>query len=190
VNIAEQGFIRCFFWAFFSWRGEIRRLPYALAFFGFVLLARIYASAAAQWLAVTLLPPPGNVAPDPAYVTALASTTAFLPFLLPVCYCAVVLDLKRLRSIGAPAFLAFLLSGLTPLVPFFAPSLTEMTALSSFAYHAILAVIPAKEDRLDPQEKKARTWKRIATGDGSPRRLRGKDIKEWRIVRQGPAKTE
>ena len=184
MKIAEQGFFRWCFWAFFQWRGEMRRLPYILAFFAFVLVVRIHVSAAAQWLAVNVLPPPGNVVPDPAYAASLALTPAIIPFLLPVCYCYIVLDVKRLRSIGAPLLPAFLFSGLTPFVPIFAPQLTEATVLTTFAYPAILAVIPAQEDRLPLPEKKARTWKRIATGNGTPRRLRGKDIKEWRIVRQ------
>jgi hypothetical protein len=36
MKIAEQGFFRWFFWAFFQWRGEMRRLPYIVAFLGFV----------------------------------------------------------------------------------------------------------------------------------------------------------
>jgi hypothetical protein len=147
-------------------------------------------TAAAPWLAVTVLPPPGNAVPDPAYAASLASTTAIIPFLLPVCYCAIVFDVKRLRSIGAPLALAFIFSGMTPFVPIFASRLTEVAIMITFAYHAILALIPAQEDRLAPLEKKARTWKRVATGDGTPRRLRGKDITEWRIVRQGPEKTD
>lgn len=190
MQVAKDGFIRWFFWAYFSWRGEMKRLPYALGYFAFMLLVPVYTSVAAQWLAVNVVPPPGGGAPDPAYAISLTATTYILPFLLPICFISIALDLKRLRSIGGPLALAFAFSLATVLAPIYAPGLLEMISLTSFAYRAILAVIPAKEDRLSPLERKARTWERLATGTGSPRRLSGKQITEWRIVRQGRAQTE
>lgn len=188
MTIADAGFFRWLFWALFSWKGRIKRLPYVGSFFCLVLVVRIYINAAAQWLAVNTLPPPGGAAPDPAYVLGLTSSQHIVPFLLPICYIYIVLDIKRLRSIGAPLAPAFLFSGITPFVPIFAPGFAEAVVMTTFAYHAILAVIPAKEDRLSPLERKYRTWQAIATGNGAPRRFTGKEIKHWRIVRPGPEK--
>lgn len=188
MRFSDAGFLRWTAWAFFSWQGRIKRLPYAATFFALVLVVRAYATAAAQWMAVNVLPPPPGVALDPAYVAKVATSPEMAIFLLPVCYIYIVLDVKRLRSIGAPLALAFVFSGLTPFVPLFAPTLAQIIILTTFAYHAILAVVPAAEDRVSPLERKAGLWRSLATGTGMPRRLRGADIKFWRIVRQGPAK--
>ena len=169
-------------WALFSWRGRIKRMPYAVCFLILALLTRPLMTMAAQTMAVYVLPPPEGTVLDFAYVTSLTLRPEIIPVLLPFCYMYIVLDIKRLRSIGAPLILAFIFSGLSPFVPLIAPDFAEMAAMTAFAYHAILAVIPAKEDRMSPLERKYRTWQSIATGDGTPRRLSGKDITSWRVV--------
>lgn len=182
MRVRDKGFLLWLVWAFFDWRGVIKRLPYAIAFFSFSLLVNPYVTIAAQTVAVYFLPPPAGVELDPAYVRQVASSLHMIPFLLPICYMFTVLDMKRLRSIEAPRILAVIFALVSVFVPIFAPAYAEMSAMTVFAYHAILAVIPAKEDRLSPSERKYRTWQAIATGDGTPRRLSGRDIKTWHIV--------
>lgn len=192
MKAADVGFFRWLVWALFSWKGKIKRLPYIGSFFCLILVVRVYIGVAAQWLAVNVAPPPAGVPLDPAYAVSLATSLYIVPFLLPVCYIYIVLDVKRLRSIGLSdlqaGLAALLFSGVTPFVPILVePAFQQMIVMTTFAYHAILAVIPAKEDRMSPLERKYRTWQAIATGDGTPRRLPGKAVKSWRIVRQGPA---
>lgn len=186
MTIAEHGFFPWVGWAFFNWRGRIKRLPYALGFLCLVLLVRIYTSAVAQWIAVNVAPPPQGIPLDPSYVGEMMHSPHIVPFLIPIAYLFIVLDIKRLRSMGAPILLAVVFSGLSPFVPVYFPGIQETSVMTMFAYHAILAVVPAKEDRLSPLERKALVWKALATGSGMPRRLRGRDIKSWHIVRQGP----
>ena len=182
MRVRDKGFPVWLVWAFFDWRGTVKRLPYAIAFFAFTLLVNPYVTIAAQAVAVYFLPPPPGVEMDAAYVRQVAGSLYILPFLLPVCYLFAALALKRRRSLGGPLVLAPLFALLSVFVPLFAPAYAEMTGMTSFAYHAILAVIPAREDRISPQERKYKTWQAIATGDGTPSRLRGKDIKHWHVV--------
>ncbi len=184
MRFRDKGFLPWLGWALLSWRGSIKRMPYAVSFFCLLLVTPIYVRIAAESLAVYLLPPPPGVELNPAYVRGLAGSAAMLPLLLPVLYVFVALDIKRLRSAGGPLILAVIFAVLTLAGPIFAPGAAEMLSLTGFAYHAILAVIPAKEDRISPQERKYRTWRAIATGDGSPRRLAGKDVKVWHVVRR------
>lgn len=190
MKAADVGFFRWIVWALFGWNGKIKRLPYLGSFFCLILVVRIYVSAAVQWIAVNLAPPPAGVELDAAYVATLVTSHHIIPFLLPACFIYVMLDVKRLRSIGLGSLpslgVALLFSGLTPFAPIVVPAFANMVVMTTFAYHAILGVIPAEEDRISPLERKHRTWQAIATGDGTPRRLRGKDIKTWHIVRQGP----
>jgi hypothetical protein len=193
MKAADVGFFRWLFWALLSWQGKMKRLPYIGSFFCLVLTVRIYVNFATQWLAVNAVPPPAGVAPDSAYMISLATSQYIVPFLLPICYIYIVLDIKRLRSIGLNTWqaglIALVFSGVTPFVPIVvAPAFQQLIIMTTFAYHAILAVIPAREDRISPLERKYRTWRAIATGNGTPRRLPGKAIKSWRIVKQGPAK--
>lgn len=192
MKVADAGFFRWIAWALFSWNGTIKRLPYLGSFFCLVLVVRVYVSAAVQWLAVNVAPPPPGVELDAAYVATFATSRYIIPFLLPVCFIYLMLDVKRLRSIGLSSLhalgVALIFSGLTPFAPIAAPAFANMVVMTTFAYHAILGVIPAAEDRISPAERKYRTWRALATGDGTPRRLRGKDIKTWHIVRQGPKK--
>lgn len=184
--MADVGLARFINWALFSWNGSIKRLPYLGIFFGLVLVARIYLSIAAQWMATNAVPPPDGLKPDAAYVVGLMGSLYIVPFLLPICYIYIMLDIKRLRSIGLgslPALsMALVFSGLTPFAPIVAPAYIDMVAMTTFAYHAILGTIPAAEDRISPLERKYRVWQAIATGNGTARRLRGKDIKRWHVV--------
>lgn len=188
MRVRDKGPLLWLVWAFFSWRGRIKRIPYAVAFVLLVMLARLYVTIVAQTVAVYLFPPPGGAEIDLDYVRQLAASTHIVPFLIPAFYMYTVLDIKRLRSIGAPLVLSAVFAAISLLVPIFLPQFTEMSAMTVFAYHAILAVLPAKEDRMSPYERKYKLWQSLATGDGTPRRLSGKDIKHWHIVRQGPAK--
>ncbi|MDR0339672.1 MAG: hypothetical protein LBH65_05275 [Desulfovibrio sp.] len=191
MKMNDVGFPRWLLWALFSPAGRIKRLPYVVSFVILTLFIGPYTRAMAEITALHMFPPEGGAAIDVAYVQALASSSAMIPALLPVFFVYCMLDIKRLRSLGLslsillPLAVAF--AALTTYPAILAPGLLQPIALTGFAYHAILAVIPAKEDRLHPLERKAMTWKAIATGDGTPRRLSGKDIKQWRIVRQGPA---
>lgn len=186
MKVADVGIFRWFFWALFSWQGCIKRLPFLIGFLFLVLFAGPYTNAAAQVLAVYFVPPASGAAPDQAYVLSLLRHPGMAPALLPIFYVYMALELKRLRSIALDARLclglSFLLAALSTYGALYMPSLLQPIAMTTFASHAILATIPAKEDRLHPLERKAKTWKAIATGDGTPRRLSGKDIKHWHVV--------
>lgn len=188
MQLAKVGFITWFSWAFFSWKGRMKRLPFAVASLCLYLLLVPYVPIAAQTLAVYFMPPAGGGSPDLEYVRTLANSVYMVPLLLPVCYMRLCLDFKRLRSIEAPLLIALPFVGLLLFSPVLPPDLGQMSTLTIFAYLGIMAIIPAKEDRVSPHERKYRTWQAISTGDNKPIRLRGKDIKGWRIVRQGPAK--
>lgn len=190
MQVAKVGFPRWFAWAFFSPGGRIKRLPYALSSFCLYLLLIPYIPVAAQIMALYILPPPGGARPDLEYVRSLAMSASIMPLLLPVCYVRLCLDFKRLRSIGAPLVIALPFAALLLFSPLIPPDFGEMNSMTILACLAILSVIPAREDRLSPLERKYRTWQAVATGDGTPRRLSGKEILSWRIVRQGPAGEE
>lgn len=186
MQLAKAGFPRWFAWAFFSPSGRIKRLPFAACSFILYLLLIPYVSIAAQTLAVYVLPPPEGGQPTLEYVRGLSLSAAIIPLLLPACSIRLCLDVKRLRSIGASVLIAVPFAALFLFSPLLPAELGEMNSMTVFAYLAILAVIPAKEDRMSPLERKYRTWQAIATGNGAPRRLSGAEITSWRIVRQGP----
>lgn len=190
MQAAKVGLFRWFIWALFSFSGRIKRLPFAGATFIVMLLQVPYLSIAMQTLAVYILPPPDGSHPSPEYMAQVRNTLAMVPLMLPICFLRLALDIKRLRSIGAPVAIAIAFAALFLFSPVYPPSITEMANMSMIAYIGVLAIIPSKEDRMSPLERKYNTWKAIATGDGTPRRLTGKDIHEWRIMRQGPAKKE
>ncbi len=184
----KAGSPRWCLWAFFSPVGTIKRLPFAVCTFILYLLMQPYVSAAIQILAVHILPPPDGGRPSPEYARALAMSASAIPLLLPLCFMRLCLEMKRLRSIGVSPLIALPFAALFLFSPLIPPSLGEMSTLSAVAYLGILAVVPAKEDRMSPLERKSLTWRAIATGNGTPRRLSGAEILSWRIVRQGPAK--
>ncbi|MDL2316564.1 hypothetical protein LJC59_05725, partial [Desulfovibrio sp. OttesenSCG-928-A18] len=173
MTISEHGFLRWIAWALFSCNGRIKRFPYAFAFFFLILLMRIYINLATQLIAAYFVQVPAGMELNPEFFAALATSNYVLPFMVPVFYIYVALDIKRLRSIEAPMIplIACAFAAISCLTPVFFPALGEMAAMTTFAYHAILALIPAKEDRLHPLERKARTWKALAKGDGQPIRL-------------------
>lgn len=188
MRLAKVGFLRWFFWAFFSPNGRIKRLPFAISSLILYLLLIPYVPVAAQTLALYWLPPPDGAAPSLEYVRGLAMSASIIPLLLPVCYMRLCLDLKRLRSVGVPLLIAVPFVALFLLSPLIPAEYGQMSTMTILGYLAILAVVPAREDRLSPQERKFRTWQAIATGNGAPRRLSGSQILSWNIVRQGPAK--
>ena len=190
MQLAKVGFLRWFAWAFFSPSGRIKRLPYAISAFCLLLLLKPYTAIAVQTLAVYIMPPPEGAAPTIEYVRELSLSWHIVPLLAPICYMRLCLDIKRLRSVGTSLLICLPFAAMFLFSPIIPPEYGEMNSLTIFAYLAILAVIPAREDRMNPLERKYRTWQAIATGDGTPRRLSGKDIKSWRIMRQGPAKEE
>lgn len=188
MRLAEAGFPIWFVWAFFSPGGRIKRLPFMVSSFILYLLLSPYLNIAAQILAVYILPPPEGGPPSPEYVKALSMSAPGVLLMLPVCYIRLCLDVKRLRSIGAPVLIAVPFAALLLFSPLIPVALGEMNSMGIFAYLAILAVIPAREDRMSPLERKYRTWQAIATKDGTPRRLSGKEILSWRIVPQDSKK--
>lgn len=194
MKFSDVGLLRWIFWAYLSWKGVIKRLPYAIGFFALVICVQTYTTAVAQWVAVNIAPPPAGMELNAEYVVSIASSIHIAPFILPVCYIYMALDFKRMRSVGLsalPAFgIALFFSGAGPFMPIFVQGAGQATAMIVFAYHAILAILPAAEDRLSPLERKYKTWQSIATGNGTPCRLSGGDVKEWRIIRQGPEKPE
>lgn len=190
MQVAKAGFLRWLFWALFSFSGRIKRLPFVGATFVVMLLQVPYLSFAMQVLAVFIMPPADGTHPSPEYMAQVRNTLPMVPLLLPIFYLRLALDMKRLRSIGAPVAIAFAFGLLFLLSPIYPESITEMANMTIIAYLGVLAIIPSKEDRMSPLERKFKTWQAIATGDGTPRRLSGKDILEWRIVRQGPAKKQ
>lgn len=187
MKMADVGFFRWISWVLFGWQGKVKRLPFLVGFLFLVLFAGPYTNAMVQVLAVYFVPPPGGAAPGAAYALSLTRHIGMVPLLLPVFYIYTVLDLKRLRSIGmAPPLgmgLALLMAAMATYGALYMPGLVQIIAMTVFAAHAILAVIPAEEDRVHPLERKARTWKEIATGNGQPLRLSGKAVKHWHIVR-------
>ncbi|MCL1939184.1 MAG: hypothetical protein FWG04_00790 [Desulfovibrionaceae bacterium] len=188
MRVAKVGFLRWLGWAFFSPSGQIKRLPFAGTSFLLYLLLILYTPIAAQILAVYILPPPGGGPPSVDYVRGLALSPALIPLLLPGAYMRLCLDLKRLHSIGAPRIIAVPFVSLFLFAPLIPANFSEISSLGVLAYLAILAAIPAREDRMDPLERKYRTWQAIATGNGTARRLSGREILSWRVVRQGPDK--
>lgn len=188
MTLAEHGFLRWFFWALFSWRGRMKRVPYAFFTLFLLLLQKTYLSIAMQVLAVYIIPPPDGGVPTMEYAVGLGTSLYMVPMMLPLFLLRLSLDVKRLRSIGAPLLLAPVLGSILLFSPIFPERIVEMANLTVVAYIGILAIIPSQEDRMHPLQRKARTWRAIATGDGTPVRLSGKDIKGWRIARQGPAK--
>ena len=188
MRVAQVGFLRWLGWAYFSPGGQIKRLPFAGASFLLFFLLILYVLIAAQILAVYILPPPEGGPPSVHYMRDLAMSSALVPLLLPGAYMRLCLELKRLRSIGAPLIIAVPFVSLYLFSRIIPENFREISSLSVLAYLAILAVIPAKEDRVEPLERMARTWQTVVTGDGTPRRMSGKDILAWRVVRQGSAK--
>jgi hypothetical protein len=188
MRAPKVGFLRWLGWAFFSPDGQIKRLPFAGTSFLLYLLLILYTPIAAQVLAVYILPPPGGGLPSVDYVRGLALGPAFIPLLLPGAYMRLCLDLKRLHSIGAPRIIAVPFVSLFLFSPLIPADFREISTMIVLGYLVILAVIPAKEDRMEPLERKYRTWQAIATGDGTPRRLSGRDILSWRVVRPGSVK--
>lgn len=185
MRVRDKGPIPWAGWALFGWKGKIKRLPYAVAFGILFLLTPLYQIAVVPMVAEYIYPPPGGAAISLEYVKQLATSPRILPFLLPLLYMYSVLDFKRLRSIGGPIFIAVLFACLSMAAPVYLPKYAEMISLSVFAYHAILAVLPAREDRISPYERKYRVWQAIAARDGGPVRLPGKAVKHWHIVRHG-----
>lgn len=186
MQIAKDGYLRWFFWAFFSWKGRIKRLPFAGATFCLMLFQVPYLSFAIQFLAVYIVPPADGSFPTPAYASEMGRTMAMIPFMLPIALLRFGLDIKRLRSIGAPLAIAAVFGVLFLISPIFTPGITEMINMTTIAYLGILAILPAKEDRMSSLERKHRAWQSLATGDGTPRRLSGKDILSWKVVRKQP----
>ena len=188
MRVRDKGPLRWLAWAFFSWTGKIKRRPYADGFGVLLLVRSLYQNAVVRTVAEYIYPPAGGGPVSLEYITDLAKSPRILPFLLPLVYMYSVLGFKRLRSIEAPVFIAVIFAALGLSAPILMPQYAEMLSLSVFAYHAILTVLPAKEDRISPYERKYRVWQAIATPEGGPVRLRGKDIKHWHIVGQGKKK--
>ena len=188
MRVRDKGPIPWLFWALLGWRGKIKRLPYAVAFGILFLLTPLYQIAVVPMVAEYLYPPPGGAAISLEYVKQLASSPQILPFLIPLLYMYSVLDFKRLRSIEGPIVIGVLFAALSMAGPIYLPKYAEMMSLSVFAYHAILAVLPAKEDRISPYERKYRVWQSLAGEAGEPIRLPGKAIRHWHIVKQPKAK--
>jgi hypothetical protein len=194
MRVKDKGPIPWLAWAYFDCRGAIKRMPYAVAYVILVFLVNIFGSMIPPAVAVYIFPPPAGTEVNAAWLEQLVASGKVLPFMLPFFYIYVVLDLKRLRSIGTPLLVSLgcpvLFAALSLAAPLVLPKLVQECAMAVFAYHAILFVVPAREDRVSPLERKYMVWQALATGDGTPRRLTRKEIKGWRIVRQGPAKAE
>lgn len=185
MRVKDKGPLPWIGWAFFSWQGKMKRLPYMVSFAILFFLTRFYQIATVPLAAEYFFPPPGGAAIDVAYIVQLAASPQILPFYIPLIYMYTVLDIKRLRSVGGPLFISVLFAVASFVAPVYLPKYAEMLSLSIFAYHAILAVLPAQEDRISPYERKYRVWQTLFTGDGTPRRLNGKEIKHWHIVSSG-----
>lgn len=188
MRVRDKGPVLWLLWAIFSWNGKIKRLPYAAAFGILFLLTSLYQIAVVPTVAEYVYPPPGGAPLSLEYIKELAKSREILPFLLPLIYMYSALGFKRLRSVEAPIFIAVIFATAGMTAPILLPKYAEMISLSVFAYHAILVVLPAKEDRISPYERKYRVWQALARPEGGPIRLPGKAIKHWHIVRQGREK--
>jgi hypothetical protein len=190
MRVKDKGPIPWLGWAYFSWRGAIKRLPYAVAYIILVFLANTFGNMIPAAVALNLFPPPAGVELNAEWLQQLVQSGKVLPFLLPFWYMYTMLDLKRMRSIGTPLVVSFgcpaLFAFLSLAAPVIMPDYVRECAMTVFAFHAILFVIPAKEDRISAYERKYRVWQLLATGNGTPKRLNRKDIKAWHVVRSGP----
>ena len=192
MHVKDKGPIPWLGWALFSWKGKIKRLPYAVAFVILTFLGRFYPIIVVPLVAQYIYPPADGAQMSVEYIKSLAANPLILLFYTPLLYVYMVLDIKRLRSIEISIALATALAALFAAAslasPILVPQYAQQLSLSIFCYHAILAVLPAKEDRISPYERKYRVWRAIANGKGDPVRLSGKAIKHWHIVSQNRAK--
>ena len=180
MRVSDNGFFPWLFRVFFRWDGTLDRLPYLLALGCTLLLLMLYMYFSTLVYALYILPPPGGGMPSTEYIVELLQSgkmphSIFYPMYLLF----IMVDAKRLRSIGIVPWLAVIVN-----LKNFIPNLEEggvlagILGLVTVAYTAILILLPPKSVAAP-----VHAWK--ASGNG-PHRMSGDDLSNWRVVTPAP----
>ena len=185
MRIADNGFFPWLFWALFSWKGLIYRRAYIGAMLCFLVILAVYMFIVGQVYARFIFPPPGGLAPDMEYVTALLRS-GDVPFYvtLPLLPISILLDAKRLRSMGAIPLISVIVNVLNSARPALPEQIAGLLGVLGVAYLLIMLLVPPKFTAQPVNRRFA-----DSPGGGGPRRMSGKDLTNWRLIAPAPRKS-
>lgn len=182
MRIADKGFIPWLFWALFTWKGSIDRLPFLGAAVCYVVLDLFYSFGILLLYAYVIIPLPEGVAiGGPYFQELLVSGTIPLYVFLPLIVLRILLQVKRLRSMGFTPWIAVVINMAKEFNPG-GEGLSSIVGLMMVCYYAILLFIPS-QDTARPVNG-GRRWP--TDSEGKPRKLTGKDLGNWRVVEPAP----
>lgn len=184
MRIADKGFIPWLFWALFRWNGTLNRLPYfGLFLFCYVVVVTACTIGAGFLSALYILPPPEGAALDMQYIVEvlrskdLPSWVSLLA-MLPPTFCLIMIDVKRLRSVGLASWIAIAVNLAGLLRPYnTVPLFESIMQLFLVAYRMFLFLLPAPV-------------KPVSDTAGGPRRVSGSELSNWTLIAPAPGKTE
>ena len=186
MRVADDGFFPWLVWAFFKWNGKMNRLPYLGAMGCFLLLLTLYTFLVGLAYTHFIIPPPDGTPADMNYLLEVLRSGAVSPFaMLPLTVISVMLDAKRLRSIGAFPWIAIIMNALNFLRPDeeVAGPLGSIISIAGMAYLLILILIPSRGTAQPVNRGFPRS------SGGGPRRMSGKELTNWRLIAPAPRRT-
>lgn len=182
MRVADNGFFPWLAWAFFKWNGKINRLPYLGALACLLALLTLYTFLLGLFYAHFIVPPPEGAAADTQYLLEVLGSGVVSPFaMLPLTVISVMLDAKRLRSIGAFPWLAIVMNLLnfTRAEAEVAGGLGSIFGIASLAYLLILLLLPPRDTARPVNQGFQQASGRPG---GGPRRMSGNDLTNWRVI--------
>ena len=185
MRVTDNGFFPWLFWAFFSWKGVISRRGYIGAMLCFLVVLTIYTFLVGQVYARYLIPPPGGLAPDMEYMLGLLRSGQVSSYaMLPLLHISILLDAKRLRSMGALPWISVIINVLNAARPDMPETLASLLGVLGIAYLLIMALVPPLDTARPVNQRPASR----SSGNG-PRRMSGKELTNWRLIAPAPRKS-
>ena len=195
MRVAENGFFPWLFWAFFRWDGKVERLPYIGALLIMATVAISYTIALCFFYASASGPLPPDAFDNAENLVALLRANEPPLFtMLPITCMAIMLDAKRLRSMGFTPYISIAINVMNFLRPSEQSMVSLICALLALIYLAMLILSPAREGATEAASGASRRsgWpfaqSHSEATERGPRRLRGAQVKSWRVLAPAPQK--